>query len=100
LEPSGVYEVNDYPSEELTEIESGNYVSRSHWDEGEYQGQKLSRSARVLTRHLKSASFVIFAKSSPYNRHSSTYDARHNKMTAPEFRSYIEKVINDGWEDR
>lgn len=96
LEPSGVYEEKDYPSEELTEIESGKYVNRSNWDEGEYKGQKLPKSARVLTRHLK-GSFVIFAKSSYYNRNSSTYDARHNKMTSEEFREYIEKVIKNGW---
>lgn len=96
LEPSGVYKEKDYPSEELTEIETGKYVNRSYWDEGEYQGQKLPKSARVLTRHLK-GSFVIFAKSSYYNRNSSTYDARHNKMTSEEFREYIEKVIKNGW---
>ncbi len=96
LEPSGVYKERDYPSEELTEIEAGKYINRSYWDEGEYQGQKLPKSARVLTRHLK-GSFVIFAKSSYYNRNSSTYDARHNKMTSDEFREYIEKVIKNGW---
>lgn len=96
LEPTGVYEGKDYPSEELTEIITGKYISRSYWDEGEYQGKKLPKTARVLTRHLKGA-FVIFAKSSPYNLHSSTYDARHNKMTAEEFRAYIEKVIANGW---
>ncbi|MCW3102210.1 MAG: serine/threonine protein kinase [Bacteroidetes bacterium] len=96
LEPSGVYKEKDYPSEELTEIETGKYINRSYWDEGKYQGQKLPKSARVLTRHLKGA-FVIFAKSSYYNRNSSTYDARHNKMTSDEFREYIEKVIKNGW---
>lgn len=96
LEPTGIYKEKDYPSEELTEIETGKYVNRSYWDEGEYQGQKLPKSARVLTRHLK-GSFVIFAKSSHYNRNSSTYDARHNKMTAEEFRTYIEKTIKNGW---
>lgn len=96
LEPSGVYKDKEYPSEELTEIESGKYVDRSYWDEGEYEGEKLPKTARVLTRHLK-GSFVIFAKSSHYNRNSSTYDARHNKMTSEEFRVYIENIINNGW---
>jgi hypothetical protein len=96
LEPSGVYKEKEYPSEELIEIESGKYFNRSYWDEGEYQGQKLPNTARVLTRHLK-GTFVIFAKSSYYNRNSSTYDARHNKMTSEEFRTYIENIINNGW---
>lgn len=96
LEPTGIYEGKDYQSEELVEIETGKFISRSFWDEGEYQGQKFPQTARVLTRHLK-GSFVIFAKSSYYNRHSSTYDARHNKMTSDEFRVYIENVIANGW---
>jgi len=103
LESSSVYEKEDdneyFPSEELLEIEAGKYISRSYWDEGEYMGQKLPSSARVLTRHLKGA-FVIFAKSSYYNRNSRTYDARHNKMSAEEFRDYIENVISHGWENR
>jgi serine/threonine-protein kinase len=96
LNPSGVYEARDYPSEELAEIETGRYFNRIYWDEGEYLGQKLPESARVLTRHLK-GSFVIFAKTSHYNRNSSTYDARHNKMTSEKFRDYIENVIINGW---
>jgi hypothetical protein len=100
LEPSGVYvKEEDFPSEELLEIETGKYISRSYWDEGEYLGHKLPYAARVLTRHLKGA-FVIFAKSSYYNRNSRTYDARHNKMSAEEFRVYIENVISHGWENR
>jgi hypothetical protein len=96
LQPSGVYQNQNYLSEDLTEIETGKYVNRSYWDEGEYQGQKLPKTARVLTRHLK-GSFVIFATASYYNRKSSTYDARHNKMMAEEFRTYIEKIIKNGW---
>jgi len=99
LDSSGVYKDYNYPSEEVTELSEGNYISRSYWDEGEYNGEKLPKSARVVTRHLK-GTFVIFAKSSYYNRHSSTYDARHNKMNSEEFRVYIEKVINNGWQDR
>lgn len=99
LNLSGVYEDYDYPNEELTELSEGNYISRSYWDEGEYNGEKLPKSARVVIRQLK-GSFVIFAKASYYNRHSATYDARHNKMNSIEFRNYIENTINNGWEDR
>jgi hypothetical protein len=98
LEPSGVYEELDSSSEELTEI-NGEYVSRRYWDEGEYKGENLPSSARILTRHLN-GSFVIFAKSSYYNKNSRTYDARHNNLTSTEFREYIESVINHGWKDR
>jgi hypothetical protein len=37
--------------------------------------------------------FVIFQKTSMYNRIGATYDGRHNQMTTDEFRHYIiEKV--------
>lgn len=93
LEPSGVYDYEDYSDEELCEITSGRYIDRSYWDEGEYDGEKLPSEARVVTRHF-GGSFVIFQKTSIYNRNSSTYDGRHNKMTDEEFRDYIQSVIN------
>ena len=98
LKPSDVYEELSSSFEELTEIDE-KYFSRIYWDEGQYKGEKLPASARLLTRHLK-GSFVIFAKSSYYNKNSRTYDARHNNMTSSEFREYIESVINNGWKDR
>ena len=97
LQPSGIYgEVGDEVSEELTELEPLHYVPRSHWDSEEYNGDPLPKGARVLTRYLK-GSFVIFSKSSPYNQHPTTYDGRHDKMNAEQFRSYIEGVIANGW---
>jgi len=97
LQPSNVEDSErDNFSEELTELTAGKYVSRRHWDEGEYNGGPLPKGARVLTRYFK-GSFVIFSKSSPYNQKSSTYDGRHNKMSAVEFRAYIENVIQNGW---
>lgn len=93
---SGVYEEQNYPNEELIELEPGHYISRSHWDGGEYQGEKLPDFARIVTRHLR-GSFVIFAKASHYNHYSNTYDARHDKMTSSEFRTYIEEVMKNGW---
>ena len=40
-----------------------------------------------------SGAFVVFAKGSLYNSITATYDARHNQMTAVEFRQYIEGLI-------
>jgi hypothetical protein len=93
LKPSGVYETKDYSDEELCELSPGNYVSRVYWDEGEYREEKLPPSARVVTRHFR-GSFVIFQKTSIYNKNSRTYDGRHNKMTDDEFRKYIQNAIN------
>jgi serine/threonine-protein kinase len=89
LEPSGVYESNDGTYEEVTEIEPNQYVNRSVWDQNEYQGQPLPKTARVISRYFNGA-FVIFRKTSIYNKISSTYDGRHSKMTADEFRAYIQ----------
>ena len=52
----------------------------------------LSKSARIISRYFR-GSFVIFAKSSPYNKNHVTYDARHDRMNSKKFRQYIEKCI-------
>ena len=104
LKPSGVYENLTGQHEELTEIRPGVYVDRIYWDGGYYgqdeYGQELSlpESSRVITRFF-SGSFVIFAKGSTYNANSSTYDARHSKVTAGEFRNYIARTIDRLSED-
>ncbi|WP_306012967.1 MULTISPECIES: hypothetical protein [unclassified Allomuricauda] len=83
--------------EELCELSPLNYVSRSHWDENEYNEEPLPQGARLVERRLK-GSLVIFGKLSPYNSHSSTYDGRHNKYSETEFRDYIENVKKNGWD--
>jgi serine/threonine protein kinase len=94
LDPSGVY--SDYagrPFEELTDLGNGSYVDRAIWDENSYNGEPLPEGARVLIRWFGGA-FVIFQKTSQYNRGSGrldAYDGRHNKMNADEFREYIRK---------
>jgi len=98
LEPSGVYDNEGAISEEVTELPDGRLIDRVYWDEDEYNGEDLPFGTRVVTRYLN-GSFVIFSKSSPYNLNSSTYDARHNKLTSEEFRTYIENVIVNGWQE-
>jgi len=84
--------------EKVTELEPGNYVEKEIWEKG-YLGYNeknnrilLPKSARIIFRYFK-GSFVIFAKSSPYNKSHVTYDARHDKMNSKKFRQYIEKCI-------
>lgn len=104
LAPSGVYEnyddifTNDIQYEEVTELRPGKYVERYHWDAGYYgydeNGEKpLPKEARAVSRIFKGA-FVFFATTSIYNRTSSTYDARHNKMTSQEFEEHIKGAID------
>jgi hypothetical protein len=100
LLPSGVCKQYGEACEELTELEPGSYVERSVWERGfigyDEDGQEipLPEGARLVFRYFKGA-FVIFAKTSPYNAISDTYDARHNNMTSAEFRQYIEKLIHE-----
>jgi serine/threonine protein kinase len=90
LEPSGVYP--DLPEyfghEELAEIGGVFYADRSCWDAGDYGGEPLPKGSRLVLRYLR-GSFVIFQKTSMYNKNPDTYDARHNKMSTNEFRRYI-----------
>jgi hypothetical protein len=94
LRPSGWYENLAEMKEELTEISAGDYVDRRYWDLGYYEydetgrEQPLSSRARIVIRYF-SGSFVIFAKGSPYNEMSSSFNGSHSKMTAEEFKEAI-----------
>lgn len=94
LEPSGVYEDLDQSvgHEELTDIGRKIYAERLYWDCDEYEGGPLPPHSRPLMRYFRGA-FVIFQKTSIYNRNPSTYDARHNNVSADGFREYIHNVI-------
>ena len=84
--------------EKVTELEPGHYTEKKVWEKGylgyDEKGKRilLPKSARIVSRYFK-GSFVIFAKSSPYNKNHVTYDARHDKMNGKKFRQYIEKCI-------
>ncbi len=92
LSPTGLYEVRpDSVDEEVCELTPLEYVKRHHWDEGEYDGEKLPDTARPLIRYFK-GSFVIFKKTSIYNSISATYDGRHSKFDTKGFRDYIENT--------
>lgn len=94
LEPSGVYEesLNREGREELVELSPSRYIKSFYWDANEYQGKKLPKSARRVSRYFK-GSFVIFSKTSEYNdrrgRFGDSYSAQHDNMDEGSFRSYI-----------
>ena len=87
--------------EYLTEIKPGQYGDRDIWEYPEnyygpdfreqYDADFLAKM-RPITRYLR-GSFVIFSTRSPYNLDNGTYDARHDKMSADEFRNYIQRNI-------
>ena len=73
----------------MTEDVSGHYISWVCGNYGYYEDDTpLPKNYRTVYRYLK-GSFVIFAKTSIYNEIIGTYDARHSKMTAEEFKKYI-----------
>ncbi len=63
-----------------------------YFDEGNYDEKPLPGNSRIVDRHIK-GDFVIFQKTSTYNRITDTYDGRHNKMSTDEFRLYIEEKV-------
>jgi len=106
LEPSGVYddEIDEESyntkegKEDVTEIYPGQYEAYGFLESSRYREQEdyeydRPKEMRHVTRWFR-GSFVIFCKRSLYNRTSSTYDGRHNKMTTDEFREYIQGVID------
>lgn len=96
LSPSGVYEEIARQSEELLEISPGEYQPRAIWDRGFLGYDRSDREipipneARLVSQYL-SGKFLIVAKASRWNRTNSTYDGRHNRMTAQEIRAAIER---------
>ena len=77
--------------EDLMELITGEFVER----EKENDDDVFEKFHRYVTIIL-SGSIVIFSKNSVYNAVSSTYDGRHNKMSAETFRKYIIDAI-DKW---
>jgi hypothetical protein len=98
LSPSGVYEEGTRAHEEVLELPDGEYVNRSHLDEGSlgYDGNDrdipIPDPHRLVVRIL-AGKLLIVAKRSLWNRVSQTYDGRHNTMSAAEIRAEIEAAL-------
>ena len=81
---------NEGMFEALTEDFPGHYVSYLCSIYGHYEnGEELPLGFRRVQRYWKSSSFVIFCKSSIYNKISATYDGRHNEKLDIPFREYV-----------
>jgi len=86
---------DDQFSELVTEYLPGKYISWIYGNYGYYEDENpLPSNYRLVFRYLK-GKFVFFSKTSIYNSINGTYDARHNKMSSDEFRSYIENMRKD-----
>lgn len=89
--------------EEVLELEPGDYVPRSVWDQGrlgfDANGEEipLPSSARVIVRWL-GGKIMIVSTGSLWNGTPGTYDARHERMSAERIRSAIQRAL-DALED-
>jgi hypothetical protein len=111
LDPSGVYENDETEqdgdndakrvkraSEELFEVAPGDYRSREVWDRGfldhDENGYEtpIPDDARLAVRWFK-GKVLLVAKGSLWNGDPATCDGRHNKMTAEQIRSVIERSL-------
>jgi serine/threonine-protein kinase len=94
LDPSGVYPDLEpkWKHEELTDVGGKFYAERACWIHDDYAGAPLPPDSRPVSRHFE-GTFAIFQKTSRYNKNRSTYDGRHNRMSADEFRAHITDVI-------
>ena len=103
LERSGLYD-DDNVREEVVEIPPYGYFPRCTWDDDEWDNpgtgetEDLPGDSRLIIRWLKGR-FVITAKRSVYNLISRHYDARHNKMSVSEFRSYMKLLVDEFGEE-
>ncbi len=108
LSPSGVYAANDdpdYPAdhwtrrrEELLELGHGDYVERAVWDQGDLgyddEGVRipLPEKSRLVTRWFN-GQMLFVTKGGLWNGTSATYDGRHDRMSADQIRTMIERSL-------
>jgi serine/threonine-protein kinase len=83
-------------SEQLTEISPGVYKDQYYSENYFSEYGKIPRDFRTIVRYFH-GDFVIFRKTSSYNYTSETYDGRHCKVNADQFRSYIQSLIDIGY---
>lgn len=98
LLPCGVYD-NNSEYEEVCEISPGEYVDINHYETGvlgydeDHNEIKIPENSRRVSRRMK-GKFLIVAKTSFWNMDTSTYDGRHDIMSASEIRNIIQNAIN------
>jgi serine/threonine protein kinase len=96
LDTKGLEFIGDYEhsrdDEGLTEIEPGIYTDYECYEFDDFNGERLPVAARPVIR-VAEGSFMICLRTGIYNSIPETYDGRHNKVDANEFRKYIEEGI-------
>ena len=98
LAPSGVYEEREREYEEVLELPDGEYLNRSHLDQGSLGYDESDRDIPIPDPHrlvvrILDGKLLFVAKRSLWNTVSQTYDGRHNTMSAAEIRTEIEAAL-------
>jgi serine/threonine-protein kinase len=78
--------------ESVVEIKLGIYTDIDCHIYNDFNGGELPDSSRIITRFLR-GDFVLFQKTSIYNKMPVTYSGLHNKCSTDDFRIIIEKLI-------
>ncbi|MBY3381695.1 protein kinase domain-containing protein [Rhizobium laguerreae] len=91
VDPTGHYDVEDGDYlEYLSELRPAQYAHPDVYEYRHDNERTLPAGSRSIARYLR-GNFVFFSTSSPYNQDSSTYDARHEKLSEEDFREYMHK---------
>jgi serine/threonine-protein kinase len=92
LKPTGLEDNIEYGYEQLTEVYPGQYDRFERLD----SEVPLPGSARAVSRYLQGA-FLTIPKASRYNANPQTYDGRHSRMSADQFKQYVVAEIEQLW---
>lgn len=86
---------NEFQCEMLVEDYPAHYVSAEYVQYGVYDydsSEPLPKDYRVIYRYTE-GKFLVVMKNGPYNHITGTYDGRHGKFSADDFREYVENLI-------
>jgi hypothetical protein len=104
MPPTGVYEPGaEGKREEVVLVEPGTYAPRSAWDNNSFEGEDLTDDAKLIVRSISGGPITIFAKGSTFNfagGRADAYSGYHAKMSAEEFKAFIQSVIDSQDEKR
>lgn len=84
--------------EEVYKLGDGHFIPEDQYNnyKDNFTDDSSNRIELIsISRWLMPSSFLICAKSSPYNSISASYDGLHNKMSSGKFRIFMEKALNN-----
>lgn len=83
----------DEPREDFVELSEGEYVSRSNWHKGTWDGRPNEANVRYITRY-SCGNFIFAPKAGPFNV-IDTYEGNFNSLSAQKMRQIFEKHLQE-----